>query len=244
MNMIILGLFFKTTLAIPQFKYGFLQMGLTNVLTGCSQNFTSKLKRHLHLRILASVSKSGQSQLPRDGSGANADAEFDPNTIVFRQDRMYRHNITRINYTTYDVQRSQDVINPSTSHCNIMVLASGDSPSDHKFGYARVLGIYHANVVYTGHGMINFEPRRMEFLWVRWYKGVELSNDWGSRKLDSIHFPAITDDSSFGFVDPCDVLRGCHIIPSFARGQVHENDKGLSRCARDTSDWKKYWVNR
>lgn len=174
--------------------------------------------------------------------------DCDPNSVLFKHDRMYRHKLIRINYTTYDVQRGQDVVNSSTSHCNIMVLADhfddGPSTSNYKFKYARVLGVYHVNVVYVGHGMTDYQPRRMEFLWVRWYQDLGLSSGWDAKKLDSVHFPPIDDAGSFGFVDPSDVLRACHIIPSFTRGQVHCDGKGLSLCARDSSDWRKYYVDR
>jgi hypothetical protein len=51
--------------------------------------------------------------------------------VLFKSDCMYNHRIVRFNYTTYDVRRSQDVINPRTSHCDIMLLAdpSARTPS-------------------------------------------------------------------------------------------------------------------
>ena len=36
----------------------------------------------------------------------------DFNKVFFKSDRIYKHNLLRINHTTYDVRRSQDVINP------------------------------------------------------------------------------------------------------------------------------------
>ncbi|EGN99376.1 hypothetical protein SERLA73DRAFT_28488, partial [Serpula lacrymans var. lacrymans S7.3] len=55
------------------------------------------------------------------------------------------------NYTTYDVHRVQDIINPRTSHCNVMLLSPCDDTGtqSHPFCYVRVLGIYHANIVYV-----------------------------------------------------------------------------------------------
>ncbi|KAG2152643.1 uncharacterized protein EDB93DRAFT_1249151 [Suillus bovinus] len=83
--------------------------------------------------------------------------------IFIKADRMYRHNLMRLNYTTYDVRRAQDIINPSTSHCNVMLLgqANGDSTDgeQHPYSYARVLGIYHVNVTYIGSGMINYNSQ-------------------------------------------------------------------------------------
>ena len=49
---------------------------------------------------------------------------------------------------------------------------------------------------------------------------------------------------AFGFVDPADVLRCCHIIPTFTDGKVRPDRVSLSRNARDGNDWKRYYVNR
>src|SRR6266852_4524404 len=73
-------------------------------------------------------------------------------SVFLKNDRIYRHHIVRFNYTTYDVRRGQDVINPGTSHCDILLLANRNMvtypESDHPFLYARVLGVYHAKVAY------------------------------------------------------------------------------------------------
>jgi hypothetical protein len=185
----------------------------------------------------------GSSDAPLDPS------DIDPHSILFQKDRIYHHNIMRVNYTTYDVRRSQDAINPSTSHRNVMVLAASsndnNSESDHTFRYARVLGVYHANIVYVGPGMINYQPQRLEFLWVRWYQTIDtIRAGWDARRLDRIQFPSMVDDNTFGFIDPSDVLRSCHVIPAFSRGMLHPDGKGLSRCAQDSSDFVAYYVNR
>ena len=130
-----------------------------------------------------------------------------------------------------------------------MVLADGrdsnESTSGHLFRYARVLGVYHVNVIYVGHGMIDYQPHRMEFLWVRWYENVDvMRNGWLDQKLDRIRFPPVVKEGSFGFVDPADVLRGCHIVPAFAKGKLHPDGKGISCCAADSGDWAGYYVNR
>jgi hypothetical protein len=155
----------------------------------------------------------------------------------------------RVNFTTYDVRQSQDVLHPSTSHHNIMVLTEGpdegdDLSDDHRFAYARILGIYHANVVYTGPGMVDYQYRRVDFLWVRWYERTQDRSGWHNLKLDRVQFPPMVDRDAFGFVDPSDVLRSCHIIPAFSSGKVHTDGKGLSVCAHDSSDLRVYYVNR
>jgi hypothetical protein len=214
------------------------------------QDFVPKLKRHILPRIrqiLYQESAEGEadSNSPRAGLSAISELCADDNSILFKGDRIYRHNLGRFNYTTYDVRRSQDVINPGTTHRDIMVLASNpdsDSESNHRFLYARVLGIYHVNVIYIGGGSADYTPRRVEFLWVRWFDyDNNVQTDF---KLDPIRFPPMAYEGAFDFVDPNNVVRGCHIVPAFARGKARADGIGLSRLAGDSEDWSEYRVNR
>jgi len=119
------------------------------------------------------------------------------------------------------------------------------SPTLHHFLYARVLGVYHANVIYTGPGMRDYEARRFDFLWVRWYDILDpASSGWSNSRLDLVRFPPMNGEDAFGFVDPKDVLRGCHIMPAFAEGKRHGDGVGISRCARDGKDYHYYYVGR
>jgi hypothetical protein len=214
----------------------------------CLQNFLLKLRKHILTRILLDLRNINSNlSTPNDNNLGPVDA--DPSQILFRRNRIYRHNIMRINYTTYDVRRGQDTINPSTSHHNVMVLADrlddDDDTSNHPFMYARVLGIFHANVVWASPVTVDYRPQRVEFLWVRWYESLSDSPaGWATCTLDQVHFPSMADEQSFGFLDPADVMRGCHIIPRFVKGKRHADGKGLSKCARDFQDWHRYMVNR
>ena len=67
---------------------------------------------------------------------------------------------------------------------------------------------------------------------------------WEHDVLDTVKFLPMADQDAFGFVDPADVLRGCHIIPSFTDGQLHPDGVAMSHCAGDSDDWKRYYVNR
>lgn len=171
---------------------------------------------------------------------------------------MYAHKLARFYYTTYDVRRSEDVINPRTSHCDVMLLGpqaegmSEETPPHHRFLYARVLGIYHVNVVYTGPGMVSYEPMKFNFLWVRWFN-VSLDATYSIKRLrraarqahlDCLTFPPMAADDAFGFVDPELVLRGCHLLPMFSQGKCLKDGVGLSKLARDNQDWKYYFVNQ
>lgn len=183
----------------------------------------------------------------RDETQGN-DIQYSPKSVILQHDRIFQHNIMRINYTTYDTRRAQDAINASTPLHNIIVLDDSydsDQPGSYPFRYARVLGVYHTNTIYSGPGMIDYQPHRITFLWVRWYCVVKsMPTGWRTYKLDLIEFPPLAEDTSFGFVDPAQVIRSCHIILAFARGKFHLDSKGLLPCARDHCDWQAYYVNR
>jgi hypothetical protein len=229
-----------------------------HVLISLLQNFFPKLRAHLLPRIQEILQQKAASLLEHSGRGTtyNAgrtvtlDGDHDAcNSVFLKKDRIYHHNLSRFHFTTYDVQRGNDIINPRTSRCNIMLLANDaatdDSANPHHFLYARVLGVYHANVIYTGPGMRDYEARRLDFLWVRWYEVVDpASSGWHSSKLDSVRFLPMNEDDAFGFVDPKDVLRGCHIMPNFAKGKRHADGIGISRCAKDGKDYNRYYVGR
>ena len=90
--------------------------------------------------------------------------------VFFKCDCIYLHKILQINYTIYDVQRKTDIIKPGMSCYNVMLLADHIASSDltklQHFLYGRILGAYHANVIYTGPGMQDYEARRFDFLWI------------------------------------------------------------------------------
>ncbi|KAG2090034.1 uncharacterized protein F5147DRAFT_586925 [Suillus discolor] len=197
-------------------------------------HFFSKLKHHL----------LHQTNASKDSLGLRN--EYNINTIIIKDDRMYEHHVARFNYTTYDVRRAQDVINPRTPHHNVMVVCSNLDMEcqDHKYIYSRVLGVYHINVIITGRTMVNYTPIRMEFLWIHWYKPLDQRSDWSTSTLDRVNFPPLTDEHSFDFLDPADVLRGCHIVPRFTAGRRHQDGLGVSACAGDKNDWCEYYINR
>ncbi|KAF9472014.1 hypothetical protein BDN70DRAFT_766741, partial [Pholiota conissans] len=49
-----------------------------------------------------------------DGDTDEGFTHEDRNSIRFRNTTMYRHCTARINYTTYDIRRDYDTINPRT----------------------------------------------------------------------------------------------------------------------------------
>ncbi|KAH7917181.1 hypothetical protein BV22DRAFT_1052620, partial [Leucogyrophana mollusca] len=134
-------------------------------------DFLPKLRRHLLPRIKDILAKENGLSSARDSvpvPGATHTSADPEGSVYIKAERMYRHNMLRLNYTTYDVRRAQDMINPSTSKCNVMLLANtvdSEIIGQHPYLYARVLGIYHVNVTYVGPGMIDYSSRRIDFLW-------------------------------------------------------------------------------
>lgn len=159
----------------------------------------------------------------------------------------------RVNYTTYDMRRDQDSINPRT-HADIMMLApewdpASDEDEDdwHPYLYGRVCGIFHANVRYRGPGSKQSEGfTKMEFLWVRWYKR-DTDFPWGfaARRLPQIEFIPADDRGAFGFLDPSLVIRSAHIIPSYGYGKTQKlmGPSLMRRASEGDEDWILYTVN-
>lgn len=144
------------------------------------------------------------------------------------------------------MRRNQDSMNPRT-HCDVMVLSSESGPDAHPYWYARVLGVFHAQVLHSGPAARNRSVQYMEFLWVRWF-GVEPGYRWGfkSARLPKIGFLPDSDNNAFGFLDPSFIMRGCHLIPAFANGHTSEylstSAPTAARRVDETDDWTNYYV--
>ena len=139
-------------------------------------------------------------------------------------------------------------MNPRT-HCDVMVLSPETGPRAHRFWYARVLGVFHANIVHTGSAATNRSVQHVEFLWVRWF-GMPGDHRYGLKaaRLPKIGFVPEDDSESmpFGFLDPSLVIRGCHLIPAFHDGRTTSllaASQTLGRPVGQTDDWAYYYVN-
>lgn len=172
------------------------------------QDFVPRSKDHLLGRLL---------HKPFDGDEKDF-SDSDRNTIRIVDNRIYSAKVLRVNYTTYDVRRDQDSMNPRTS-ADVMVLSPETGPQAHPFWYARVLGVFHARILHTGPSATNRSIQHMEFLWVRWF-GVVPGHRYGHRaaRLPKVGFVPDNDPLAFGFLDPSLMLRGCHLIPAFNDG--------------------------
>ncbi|KAI0030620.1 hypothetical protein K488DRAFT_53810 [Vararia minispora EC-137] len=210
------------------------------------QDFEQKLKTHLLARHKGEVIISDEPDY----------ADEDLNQVVFHRGLVYQHATLTVNYTTYDIRRDSDLINgydtgQRQNHCDIMMFSNEDPPSEATeapcrrppFWYARVLGVYHANVYFPG----ATKHTRLDFLFVRWFG---LDPEWvggpRTKRLDRIGYVPDGDASgAFGFLDPARILRACHLIPAFAIGRTTSLLSPLSRfCDSLSGDWTNYYVSR
>jgi hypothetical protein len=129
------------------------------------------------------------------------------NGVVFAQDHLYMHKYLRVNFTTYDGRRSQDSINPRTQP-DIMALAeTGDDKNEHFYCYARVLGIFHANIFSRQADFGNGKFEQVNFLWVRWFSyDTESPAGFEHRRLHRLCFYHYHDSDEFDFLNPNYVL--------------------------------------
>ncbi|KIL54289.1 hypothetical protein M378DRAFT_19051 [Amanita muscaria Koide BX008] len=166
-------------------------------------------------------------------------------SIKLVNDAVYKHKVLRVNYTTYDLLRDQDSINPRIN-ADVMIAAHEDDPGQtpHPYWYARVIGIFHADVIQRG--LDDSLPTRMDFLWVRWY-GRDLTHrgGWKTRRLHRIGFVERQDPSAFGFLDPEMVIRSVHLIPAFSQGRTMASLPASTNLppTDEDLDWQQYYVN-
>lgn len=198
-----------------------------------------RLKEHLLSRILGHNFSGDEYEYN----------EEERNSIILVHNRIYRHQTLRINYTTYDMRRAQDSINPNSTS-DVFVLAHEDDSADpHPFWYARVLGIFHAFVRHSGTQSAPSQACQMDFLWVRWFgRDLTFPSGFNARRLPRIGFVPITDApcDPFGFLDPNEVIRAVHLIPAFQNGRTHEllPQQSISRHSRENhEDHQYYYVN-
>ncbi|GJE96476.1 hypothetical protein PsYK624_126730 [Phanerochaete sordida] len=171
-------------------------------------------------------------------------------------DTMYFHKTMRVNYTTYDMRRDQDTVNPRT-HPDIMVLGhdEDDDPHPHPYWYARVLTMFHVRARYVPRGApVNhgIPYQDVEVLYVRWSgRDTSVQGGFGSRRLHLVGFVESSLPDAFGFMDPKEVIRGAHLVPAFRFGRTTELlgpsaaryiDPEAPPETKD-EDWRFYYVN-
>ncbi|KAJ7076247.1 hypothetical protein B0H15DRAFT_790815 [Mycena belliarum] len=197
------------------------------------KDFLPRLQDHLYARMQGIDSTEA------------ADLTSDQRSVVnIQHQRIHQHATAAFNFTRYDVQRDQDTINSSTGRRYVMVKSNEtdeDGLAPHPYWYARVLGVYHANVYHPAARV----PRRYEFLRVRWF-GRDPDWDSGPRHLALDRVGYVPEDvpEAFGFLDPALVLRSCHLIPAFSLGKTTTLLQSSTARDSDEGDWVNFYVMR
>jgi hypothetical protein len=201
------------------------------------QNFLQRLKNHLLTRLCKKL---------YDGD----EDDFTPaerNLLLFVRNRIYFHKAIRFNYTTYDMRRDQDSVNPQT-HADVMVLSHEDETSNpHPYWYARVIGIFHFFVQVKDASKSRLtKPKKMDVLWVCWFgRNLEVKSGWAAKRLHQVGFLPVSDVDAFGFLDPDQIIRASHLVPRFARGQTDAllGVSDVRQKGECDKDWVYYYVN-
>ena len=142
------------------------------------------------------------------------------NALHFINNHIYRHKVLHVNYTTYNLHRAQDSLN-SRTHADVMVLSHEDIENPHPYWYARIIRIFHVDIWYVGLEMWAPAPKRIDFLWVRWFaRNRNLKAGRAVCRLPCIGFYPHDEPEGFGFINPKQVIRGVHLIPAFRFGHT------------------------
>ncbi|KXN90922.1 hypothetical protein AN958_03356 [Leucoagaricus sp. SymC.cos] len=202
-----------------------------------TKKFLPKLKDHLLCQLEGAV------------PGTQTYTTAKHNRLHFAGNCIYQHKYLHINYTSYDIQRAQDSVNPRT-HSDIMVLAGSNADSsdpsagdDHPYLYAHVLGIFYAEVQWhkIAGNCQEIVTRSMDFLWVCWFVcDTSYPCNLGHKWLPCLEF---TTDGAFGFLDPEAILRSCHLIPAYAHGHVSWLGSSMIYPSNDHHDWRYHYAN-
>ncbi|KAG2135061.1 hypothetical protein BD769DRAFT_1665020 [Suillus cothurnatus] len=164
------------------------------------------------------------------------------NSVIIPDNKIYSIQTMQVHYTTYDLQREHDTINPHT-HADIMVL-SGKMKPQHPYWYARVLGIYHMDVWLSTEG--SMIKHQIEALYVRWLAPlIDHQSGIDCTQLPKVAFVEESDHDAFGFLDPAQAIQSAHLIPAFASGRgtssLHHG-RSFAHQGGELDDWEAYFV--
>ncbi|TEB31567.1 hypothetical protein FA13DRAFT_1590707, partial [Coprinellus micaceus] len=209
-----------------------------NYLDPYVEDAIPKMKHHLLPRILHRLGYDSADDI----------AKCDWKNVSLEESRLFSHKLLRINYTTYDVRREQDVIHLDTPQCNVLLLNSAvrdpRGGPKHPYIYARVIGIFHANVSYIGqlpNGSFSYTPHRIDFCWAHWYWFNEASEEFA---LDRVSPYPLDRPEALSFFDPADILRAVHLIPQFSLKLMDKKVPVKSRWDSKHDLWNTYFINR
>ncbi|TCD64617.1 hypothetical protein EIP91_003851 [Steccherinum ochraceum] len=207
------------------------------------KDFLPKLKDHFLARFLGMQYEGDERTF----------TDEDRRRVIIKDNVIYKHQVLRVNYTSYDVRRMQDSINPRT-HADVMLLGHDDEEDEvHPYWFARVLGLYHAFVYFQRPGSRRPVMQRMEFAWVRWFgKDGTMTSGWQARRLPRVGYVPVDvfgngeAGPAFGFLDPKHIIRSVHLVPAFAHGTTDALlGPSIARRPQDPpdEDWQFFYVN-
>ncbi|KAG2052923.1 hypothetical protein BDR06DRAFT_1009062 [Suillus hirtellus] len=196
------------------------------------KNFLPKLKDH----ILYRLQKLDISHCDHTFTDEEHNSVIIPNNIIYSIQTM------QVYYTTYDLRREHNTINPR-AHADIMVV-SGEMIPTHPYWYACVLGIYHMETwVNDGSRPVK---QHLEVLWVRWLAPLcNHKSGIKNARLPKLAFVDESDADVFGFLDPGQVVRGVHLIPAFASECGTSSlcyGQSLAHPGGEEDDWEEHYV--
>ncbi|KAG2045982.1 hypothetical protein BDR06DRAFT_852944, partial [Suillus hirtellus] len=168
--------------------------------------------------------------------------EDERNMVIVLDNKIYSVQTMQVHYTTYDLRREYDTINPWT-HSDVMVL-SGETKPQHPYWYARVLGIFHMNILLNAEG--STKMHHIEVLYVRWLAPLTgYRSGMNYTRLPKVAFVEEADYDAFGFLDPSQVIRSAHLIPAFASGRGTSSlrsGKSFAHQNDELDNWESYYV--
>lgn len=156
----------------------------------------------------------------------------------------------RVNYTTYDIRRGQDSLS-SRKRSDIMMLARETDDEEsleplHPFEYARIIGIFHVDIIHQAPGENMPTTTLLEIVWVRRFRlDTRYSAGFKKRRLHRLEFLPSSDPDAFGFVHPDEIIRGAHLIPAFHYGGTDQFLSGVSlaRNEDEYDDYRYFYIN-
>ena len=156
----------------------------------------------------------------------------------------------QVNYTTYDVRRGQDSLS-SRKRSDIMMLSRESNNNEsvapsHPFEYARIIGIFHIDVVHHVPGEDRPTTTSIEIIWIRRFRlDTRYSAGFKQKRFYRLEFIPSTDPDAFGFVHPDEIIRGAHLIPAFHYGGTDQFLSGVSiaRNEDEYDDYRYFYVN-
>ena len=161
---------------------------------------------------------------------------------------LYCHKTLKLRYTTYDMQKGEDMMYQRL-HPDIMVLSDSD---EHPYLYGRVLDIFHANVGNSAKNSIltgETGTARLEMVWVRWFR-VDMPSPEGPLGFHTLRYPSVSfcragEPDAFGLIHPDEIVRTVHLIPRFKLHRTAEYLAGptAARPKGEEDDWRGFSVN-